>query len=102
MPVPVLIQYPSLVACTQAHGTSSRDLDGKFTFCLSDRRVARAFFFVFVGWQGARLDNDAALQIVEMYINTRGVGLAEAFESKCRKDYGLPPDRRWGTEASWF
>lgn len=31
---------------------------------------------------------------MDIYINTRGVGLAEAFEQKCRDDYGLPADRR--------
>lgn len=49
---------------------------------------------VFIHRQGVKFDNKAALLIVEMYINTRGVGLAEAFENKCRTEYGLPPDRR--------
>lgn len=44
--------------------------------------------------QGAKLDVDAALEVVEMYINTRGVGLAEAFEKKCREEHGLAPNRR--------
>lgn len=38
---------------------------------------------------------ETALEVVEMYINTRGVGLAEAFEEKCREEHGLPPNRRW-------
>lgn len=55
-----------------------------------------------VSAKGAKLDNDAALQIVNMYINTRGVGLAEAFEHKCRNQYGLPADRRYARGLADF
>ena len=42
-----------------------------------------------------KLNNDAALQVVEMFVNTRGVGLAEAFAKTCEEIHGLPPDRRY-------
>ena len=61
---------------------------------LSEFHVAFIFRPLLSRCQGVKLDNKAALLIVEMYINTRGVGLAEAFENKCRTEYGLPPDRR--------
>lgn len=44
--------------------------------------------------QGAKLDAEAALQVVEMYINTRGVGLAEAFVQRWTEENGVKPNRR--------
>ncbi|CAM9692829.1 unnamed protein product [Laminaria digitata] len=44
--------------------------------------------------EGVKLNNEAALQVVEMFVNTRGVGLAEAFVKTCKETHGLPPDRR--------
>ena len=59
--------------------------------------AARFFFFFFAlrTWQGVNFGNDAALLVVEMFINTRGVGLAEAFAKTCKETYGLPPNRRY-------
>ena len=61
-------------------------------FCFCSRLVGAVVLFD--GWQGAKVDVETALEVVEMYINTRGVGLAEAFENKCREEHGLPPNRR--------
>lgn len=45
--------------------------------------------------QGAKLDVEATLAVVEMFINTRNVELAEDFEQK-QREQGLPPNRRQG------
>ncbi|CAM9164248.1 unnamed protein product, partial [Hapterophycus canaliculatus] len=58
------------------------------------RKVRKALKFVEEEYpkEGAKLDVEATLAVVEMFINARNVELAEEFEQK-RREEGLPPNR---------
>eukprot|EP00903_Cladosiphon_okamuranus_P021987 g20217.t1 len=73
-----------------------RTLRARLKALTESRQSKKAIKFVEEEYpkEGARVDVETALEVVKMYINTRGVGLAEAFEKKCREEHGLPPNRR--------
>ncbi|CAM9188715.1 unnamed protein product [Ectocarpus sp. 4 AP-2014] len=73
-----------------------RMLRSRLKTLTESRRSKEAIKFVDEEYpkEGAKVDAEAALQVVEMYVNTRGVGLAEAFVQRWTEENGVKPNRR--------
>ncbi|CBN74088.1 conserved unknown protein [Ectocarpus siliculosus] len=78
-----------------------RMLRSRLKTLTESRRCKEAIKFVDEEYpkEGAKVDAEGVLQVVEMYVNTRGVGLAEAFVQRWTEENGVKPNRRHGAES---